>query len=144
MNNVVKYVNSTMQYSGGVGIRTSLLKRFKNINDHDKKEIFGFSKEGELFTAFRKNEINEEDLESLLDWYENDYICPFWTGCILKDVNNQEWIVTCVYTDNSIDLISREDEIQRTTIGSLGSSYVKIGSLEVIVEPDVTIEDLLK
>ena len=131
-------------YSKGAGIRTDLVKRFRAINECDRGHLLGVNKESELFTAVRNGELDEETIELFLTWFEKEYIIPFWTGDILKDTDDDsEWIVTCIYTDGSIDLISSNGNIKRENTGTMGNEYIKVGFLEVIMEPTATLKSLL-
>lgn len=137
-------INKGKTYNNGTGIKSDLLKRFKAINEYDRYQLLGVKKESDLFSAVRKGELDEDTIDLFLTWYEKEYVSPFWTGDILKEVDtDSEWIVTCIYTDGSIDLIPAKGTIRRENIGTMGNEFIKVGSLEVIMEHDVCLETLL-
>ena len=144
MENLTSYVNAKI-YNYNVGVKSELLKRFREINEHDRMQLFGFKKENEVFSNIREGTIDEETMDMILTWYEKEYISPFWSGDILKDQSDDsQWIVTCIYTDGSIDLISASGAIVRENTGTMKTDYIKIGTLNVTIEPEITLETLLK
>ena len=144
MKNLTTYPGAKT-YQSGTGITTALLTRFREINEHDRNQMFGFKKESDLFSAVKEGKITEDEVDMFLTWYEKEYVSPFWTADILKDFDDDsEWIVTCIYTDGSIDLISREGKVQRENTGTMGTTYEKIGTLDAIVEKPITLDSLLK
>lgn len=104
------------------------------INRNDRKKLFGFTTEKEMIQAIKDNITTVMDIKKVLKWYEEEYKFPFWTGDIVKDKDDEKWIITCVYTDNSIDLISESKVIKRKNCGMLSSNLVKVGKLEKIWE----------
>lgn len=113
-----------------------LIDRFKAVNEEDRIIMFGFKTENELRSSMLKEEISSEEIIELLEWFENTYMIPFWTGDILSnETDGSVWIVTCVYTDGSIDLISAEGKVKRKNVGTLRNDYICNGQLEKITEP---------
>ena len=144
MKNLTTYPGAKT-YQSGTGITTELLTRFREINEYDRNQMFGFKKESDLFKEVKEGKLTEDEIDMYLTWYEKEYVSPFWNGDILKDnSDDSEWIVTCIYTDGSIDLIPKEGKIQRKNTGTIGTDYEKIGSLEVIIEKNITISSLLR
>ena len=104
------------------------------INRDDRKKLFGFTTEKEMITAIKDGNTTDDIVRATLKWYEEDYNIPVWTGNILKDTDGNQWIVTCVYTDNSVDLISRTGEIKRKNCGAISNKFEVIGKLDKIKE----------
>lgn len=117
--------------------KRTLFDRFLDINEDDRKILFGFTKESDLRKTLNEKKLTMDYLHKTVEWFENEYMSPFWTGDIIQDTNQKNWIVTCIYTDNSIDLISAEGEIRRKNTGTLTTEYIKIGKLEKIYEEEV-------
>ena len=122
-----------------------LIDRYKDINEDDRKILFGFSTESDLRSFMFKENVTCDEIMELIDWFKNEYMVPFWTGDVItKETDGTKWIVTCVYTDGSIDLISAEGKIERRNIGTLRNDYISDGQLEKIIEPEVNFADLLR
>lgn len=96
----------------------------KEINDNDLKKMFG--------TAFPSAVMRkpQEEVEEKLTEYWN-YKIPVSLGDVIK-LDKITYTVTCVYTDNSVDLlnVNGSTKINR---GLYGVDVVKIGELDIII-----------
>lgn len=85
-----------------------------------------------LKTKLKNGTLKESFVEERLREYMEDYESPF-TGDIIE-WKGVEYIVTCAYTDNSVDLINRYGEkiIRKTECGLYDENWKKIGKLEIV------------
>ena len=104
------------------------------INREDRKKLFGFTTEKEMISAINDGMTSYDSIIKTLQWYEDVYDVPYWIGDILEDKDKNQWIVTCVYTDNSIDLITRFGDVKRKNCGTISNFFTKIGKIEKIKE----------
>ena len=130
---------------GSLVASKKLIDSYKDINEDDRKVLFGFSTEADLRSFMFKEEVTCDEIMEVINWFKNEYMIPFWIGdVIMNETNGSRWIVTCVYTDGSIDLISAEGKVERKNIGTLRNDYISDGQLEKIIEPEVNFADLLR
>ena len=92
----------------------------KEINSDDLKTMFGTSTVAII--KCRSQETLEEELTAY--W---DYFLQIGIGDIIV-TDGEEYVVTCVYTDNSVDLLSKEGT--KMNKGLYKVPYVVIGKLE--------------
>lgn len=93
----------------------------KEINDDDLKTMFGTS----ISSLILKDlDIAEEKLEIYLN-----YEVPVNTGDIIY-LNSKRYVVTCVYTDNTVDLCS--EEATKVNVGLYKKEITLLGRLHLI------------
>ena len=93
------------------------------INDDDLKMMFGFSIPATITFRFTREEIEEK----LLDYW--DYDVSVSIGDIIE-IDEKTYTVTCVYTDNSVDLLS--EDAMKTNKGLYNKVFKKVGKLQCI------------
>lgn len=96
----------------------------KEINGDDLKKLFDTS-----IVSFIKQKPQEVIEEKLTEYW--DYVIPVHLGDIIE-INSVKYVVTCIYTDNTVDLLS--EEISKTNIGLYKVNFTKVGELECITE----------
>lgn len=101
-----------------------LKKLINEINDDDLKKMFG--------TAYSATILNEdlEKIKEKLDTYL-EYDVPVRLGNIVE-FNGETYVVTCVYTDNSVDLLSKD--ATKKNVGLYMETVKVTGKLDVIKE----------
>lgn len=101
----------------------------KDINDTDLKVMFGTtilsSIVRESMTELQFNEV----LNKLYAYYEYDV--PVCIGDVIS-MNGEDYAVTCVYTDNSVDLLSCTDNSKKINTGLYNIPVSKISKLTCI------------
>lgn len=101
----------------------SLKKMLDEICDDDKKVMFGKTYTSAIL-------INLEEAKEKLEVYEN-YDVPVYLGDIIE-YNGEEYVVTCIYTDNSVDILGKD--AQKHNVGLYKKNVKRVGRLEVIEE----------
>ena len=94
----------------------------KEINGDDLKKMFDSS-----ILSFIKQKSQEVIEEKLTEYWS--YVVPVKIGDVVK-INNLEYIVTCIYTDNSVDLLGKD--VKKTNRGLYGVPVNKVGELQCI------------
>lgn len=101
----------------------TLKKLITEINDDDLRTMFGTV----IATTILSNlESAEDELNDYLN-----YEVPVSLGDIV-DFQEKQYIVTCVYTDNSVDLLG--DDATKRNVGLYKKVVTVVGELEVIQE----------
>lgn len=98
----------------------------KEINNSDLIKMFNSS-----VVSFIKTRPQEEVEKKLTEYWE--YELPVTFGDIVE-INNVTYVVTCIYTDNSVDLLTCGTDIKKKNIGLYGVDVKKVGTLQCIVE----------
>ena len=98
-------------------------KLLKDINDDDLKKMFNSS----VMTVIKAKP--QEMLEEKLTEYW-DYILPVAVGDVVE-IDNDVFTVTCIYTDNSVDLLNNTGT-SKLNKGLYNVPIVHIGKLECI------------
>lgn len=94
----------------------------KGINRDDLISMFNSS-----VASFIKNRPQEEVENKLIEYISYDV--PASLGDVIKIVDDV-YVVTCVYSDNSVDLLS--DKAKKINKGLYGVSVSKVGELQCI------------
>lgn len=97
-------------------------KKLKQINDGDLKTMYGTT----VVSLIEKQEDAEEKLNVYLE-----YEPPVHIGDIIE-FQGKTYCVTCVYTDNSVDICG--EDATKQNIGLYMKLVKKVGRLQVIVE----------
>ena len=100
-----------------------LEKLLKEINDDDLKTMFNTSS-----VAMIKGKSPELITEQLLEYW--DYDIPVRIGDVIE-FENEVYTVTCIYTDNSADLLNAEGT-HKLNKGFYKVPYVEVGKLTCI------------
>lgn len=107
-------------------IKEELKKKLNEINDDDLKVMFD--------TAFVQTIINKDTdiiTGKLEEYYKYDI--PVSLGDMIE-FQNGEYVVTCLYTDNSVDLLSKFGHKKNVGLYQKENEIKMIGKLEVIQE----------
>lgn len=99
-----------------------LTKILKEINDDDKKTMFGST----ITSVIEKSPFVKEKLESYLN-----YECPVFIGDIIE-YDGKVYTVTCAYTDNSVDILG--EDANKKNVGLYMKDVKIVGELQVIKE----------
>ena len=99
-----------------------LLKKLKDINDDDLKTMFGTT----VISLIEKKPDVEEKLKEYLD-----FEFPAYFGDIIE-YNGERYVVTCVYTDNSVDICGKDAD--KKNIGLYMKDIKVVVKLQVIRE----------
>lgn len=109
----------------------------KDIPTEDLKLIFGSG----YTTAFAiEKDYILEDIVELLQLYNSTVDTIFEaikTGTILSfEQDERKWVVTCIYTDNTVDLVSYDGKVERKNISVYKhmESFSLHGKLETEIE----------
>lgn len=94
----------------------------KEINDDDLRKMFSTS-----VVSFIKNKPEELIVKELIKYLE--YEVPVNIGDIVK-IKNNTYVVTCVYTDNSVDLLG--ESAKKENKGLYNVEVTKVGKLQRI------------
>lgn len=97
----------------------------KKINDDDLVTMFNTH-----FPVSISNRAKELNVESKLDEYSK-YEIPVCLGDIIK-FQEKTYVVTCIYTDNSVDILS--EDANKKNVGLYMKDVEVVGKLEVIQE----------
>ena len=101
-----------------------IIEYLKDINDDDLRTMFGSS-----IISIIKNKPQDMIADKLIDYF--NYDVPVKLGDIVV-INESKYIVTCVYTDNSVDLLG--ESVKKVNKGLYGTNVTKVGELQCIVE----------
>lgn len=104
-------------------MKETLEKILKEINDDDKKAMFGVTSN---YMITRDLDIAQD---KLLEYSEYDV--PVCLGDIIE-IDKNKYVVTCVYTDNSVDLL--DDTAHKKNMGLYKKDVKIVGKLDVIQE----------
>lgn len=100
-----------------------LKELLKEINDDDLRAMFNTAYPtsilGNMFKA-------KEELEKYME-----YVLPVSLGDIVL-INETKYVVTCVYTDNSVDIL--DWKLNKKNVGLYNKTVKVIGKLDVIQE----------
>ena len=96
----------------------------KEINGDDLKKLFDTS-----VLSFIKMKPQEEIEAKLVKYWE--YTVPVNLGDIIE-INGLKYVVTCIYTDKTVDLLS--EDIIKINTGLYKANITKVGELECITE----------
>ena len=102
-----------------------LREALTNINKDDLLMMFGSSYASYIMTTKGAKEVEEK----LTEYYKYDV--PVNLGDIIE-YRYEQYVVTCVYTDNSVDLLSKDAKKQN--VGLYNKPIKKVGKLQVIRE----------
>lgn len=94
----------------------------KKINRDDLTKMFNSS-----VASFIKNRPQEEVEEKLIEYLAYDV--PVSLGDIIK-INDDTYVVTCIYVDNSVDLLN--DKAKKTNKGLYNVPISKVDKLQCI------------
>ena len=100
----------------------SISKMLKEINDDDLKTMFGST----ITSVIEKQSDVEDKLLEYLNYYP-----PVYIGDIIE-YQDKTYVVTCVYTDNSVDICG--EDADKKNIGLYMKNVKKIGELQYIRE----------
>ena len=103
--------------------------RLNNICEDDLKTMFQTSFASSIITNATSYTRMVQIMETINEY--NKYQIPCWIGDIIL-YDKQTWIVTCVYTDNSVDLLSKSEKIKKINTGLYLKNFAVIGQLEKI------------
>ena len=101
-----------------------LEKLLKCINSNDLKEMFGACFSSVILAKDSTEVINKLKKYSLYD-------VPVALGNIVE-IEGKRYIVTCVYTDNSVDLLS--EDATKYNVGLYKKDVKVVGKLQCIEE----------
>lgn len=94
----------------------------KEINDEDLRTMFGVSSA----VLIEKQPDAEDKLNAYLEW-----IMPVYIGDIIE-YQGKKYVVTCVYTDNSVDICG--EDATKKNIGVYMKKVEVVGRLQRIKE----------
>lgn len=106
-----------------------LKELLQKINKEDLLAIFGISQPG-LIVKFGMTQEELDDIAEMLYTYMA-YIVPVDVGDIVK-LDSKEYIVTCVYTDNSVDLLRTDEQNKKINMGIYRNRVEVISKLEYL------------
>ncbi len=95
----------------------------KEINCDDLRTMFDSS-----FVSTIKTKPIKEVVTKLEEYWK--YVVPVSLGDIIK-INDKEYVVTCLYTDNSVDLLDSDRE--KKNKGLYKVLFEKVGELQCII-----------
>lgn len=101
-----------------------LEKLLKCINSNDLKEMFGVSFASSILIK------DSTEIISKLEEYMG-YDVPVALGNIIE-IEGERYIVTCIYTDNSVDLLSKD--ATKYNVGLYKKDVKVVGKLQYIEE----------
>lgn len=101
-----------------------IVEYLKEINDDDLRTMFGSS-----IISCIKNKPQEFVEDKLFEYFAYDM--PVKLGDIIE-FKDTKYVVTCVYTDNSVDLLN--ENANKINKGLYNVQITKVGELQCIVE----------
>ena len=102
-----------------------LEKELRKINDDDLKTMF---QTASVFMILKDLSKAATELEQYLK-----YDVPVWLGDIIE-FQNSKYCVTCVYTDNSVDILDLGENASKRNVGLYKKEVKVIDKLQVIKE----------
>lgn len=104
--------------------KEGLRKKLNKINDDDLKTMFNTSYVATIITE------DIDIVEQVLEDYD-EYDPRVHIGDIVE-FQGKQFVVTCIYTDNSVDLLSY-DNAMKTNVGLYCKSIKVTGKCDVII-----------
>ena len=89
----------------------------------ERKSMFGKDLVYDITREYTTEEIKKKCIEYM------SYECPFRIGDIIEDECGQRYVVTCDYTDGTIDVVYETGKQTRANVNPYGYDLKKVGAL---------------